>query len=166
MPNPYLSWRAIQLIINGVRISEFSSDARPVEFPSIPLYEIEFGKDGGTYGMHTARRGGPVMIRLSPTSPNTADFMRWAAEIANGNHIDFEGSFIDQEHNFSTLMIGGVLEECPASVEPGQTFEVKMNFAALERQYDAARMNEQGVDTSFIGESTFAEDDADGSGII
>ena len=127
------------LILNGTRVSGLADASPPIDFPTIELLEDTWGKDGTLYTVATERLGGEVTIKLLPTSPDVKRFLRWFAQIQNGQRIRFEGSYGDPELNFSTLMQGGEMKSCPPTIIPGVDFEVMFVFEKLTPQYDSAR---------------------------
>ena len=129
------------LILNGKRVSGLADEDPPIEFPQIQLLEDTWGKDGTLYTVATEILGGEVTIKLLPTSPDVKRFLRWFAQIQNRRRIRFEGSYGDSELNYSTLMQGGEMKECPPTIVPGQSFEAMFVFEKLIPQYDSARFD-------------------------
>ena len=131
-----LGWRHIQMVINGIRVTGYSDDSPPVEFPDIELLQETWGPDGTLHLLSTGRKGGEVMVKLLPTSAFVEHLLRWHADIQGDENLEFEGTYADARLNFSCLMRGGKLKICPPAVVPGETFEATFVFEELIPQAD------------------------------
>ena len=131
MPPTETSHRRTILIINGNRVTALADDDPPVMFEKIPLTEVKWGPDGTMYVHGTARKGGPVTIKVFPTSKFAQDCLRYHARIQADEVLDFEGSYGDPTLGFSCLLRGGKMTECPPAIVPNQTFEVDFVFEEI-----------------------------------
>ena len=132
------SHRHVILSINGERVTGLAAGDAPVTFESIPLNEITWGADGTMYVHGTARKGGPVMVKLLPTSKFAATLLRWRGRITNDERLEFAGSYADPQLGFACTMRGGVLTECPPMLVPNTDFEATFTFEELVSEADAA----------------------------
>ena len=146
MPPTQLSNRHAILTLNGRRITAFSDDEPPVELPEIELAKTTRGQDGSMYATGTAAKGGEVMVKLLPTSPDTKWLMRKHAQIQNGARITFKGSYGDSEIGYKVLLRGGVLVKAPAGISPGKNVEFTFDFEEVIPQFDAMRTSRAPVD--------------------
>ena len=134
-----LSHRHQTLIMNGERVTGLASDDPPVDLPQIALIEEDFGNDGTMYGMGTAMRGGDVVVKLQPSSPQVKSWMRKFAEIQAGARILWNGVYGDSSLGYSTLLRGGFLKQARPGITPGQTAEFTFVFEECIPQFDNAR---------------------------
>lgn len=137
----HLSWRHIELILNGHRFQGWSDDDPPVEFPDIDLVNVVTGKDGAAYYSDTGMLGGEVTIKLLPTSESAKRCLRWLEERDSGARLEFEGTYGDSEIGFSAALRGGALRTCRPATVPDQNFEVVFHFEEIIPDYDAAQFS-------------------------
>ena len=134
-----LSHRHIVLIINGHRYEGYASDDSPVEFGDNELVNTERGKDGTLYGTDTSEIGTVLTVKLLPVSRSAIRVLQWYTDIQRGQRLEFEGSYGDNELNYSCQMRGGFLTQCPSMIVPGKTFEHMFEFEEVIPDVDGAR---------------------------
>ena len=140
MPNQ-LSHLHSRLTINGNRIEGLSDNDVPVELPDIELFTVKRGKDGTMYSMGTGAKGGPVIIRLLPTSRSAVLFLKWHSQIQTGMALEFDGSWQDTENGYSSQLRGGVMTEAPSGLHPGKDAEFKFEFEEIIPEMDGANFD-------------------------
>ena len=135
------------LTLNGFEFSKFAQEERPVEFPNgEDLYDIFYGADGGMYLRAKPMLGGPLIVRLDPTSP-AAQWCIEREEERKMGIIDrtalpiFEGTWANQEMGVSAQLQGGAMTTCPPMIEAGITFVVAFTFERIISQVSGARFN-------------------------
>ena len=136
-----ISNRSARLIINGETVSGLSKDDPPVELPLINLVDEDYGNDGTLLAYGTAMRGGPVKVKLQPTSPQVKSWMRLHAQIQAGAIVNFNGVYGDPRLGFDTLLRGGFLKEARPGVSPKQDAEFTFIFEETVPQFDNAKFS-------------------------
>ena len=145
MPN-VLSHQHSRLTLNSHRVEGLALEDVPVEMPSIVLYDIVRGKDGTMYANGTGAKGGPVMVRLLPSSRSALQFLKWHSQIQDGAVIEFNGSWEDSENGYSTTLRGGYMTEAPSGLHPGQNAEFTFEFEEVIPDVDGARFDPAPID--------------------
>ena len=136
-----------ELIINGHRHTNFAEEDRPIEWGTgEDLVEIKVGQDGTMYGQSIPMLGNSLMIRLSPTSPSCQWWIREneyrkQALINKQPHRVYSGTDADPVQGRTMRGEGGVLLQCPDFLEPGQTFEVQLQFERTIPNVDGAKFD-------------------------
>ena len=137
-----LSNAHINLIINGHRFSGFADEDRPVEFPGgEDFFTLSTGPDGALYGMAIPMFGGPITVRLEPSSPS----VQWAVQqnnmrknaLKSGDPFTiYDGSYSDPAQGRSARVAGGVFMQCPEMPEANVTFEIQFHFEEIFSNVD------------------------------
>ena len=140
----FLSHAHVELQIGGHDFEGWADEDRPVEFDAGgDRITISRGKDGGMYGVDEAILGGPLTVRLAPTSPSAQwciqqNQMRKDAIVDGGEIPIYDGSYSDAVQGRAATLEGGVLPTCPDMVEPGVTFEAMFEFQKIISDVDGA----------------------------
>ena len=154
-----ISNRHQRLIINGETVTGLSKDKPPVELPLINLIEEDFASDGTLLAYGTSMRGGPVKVKLQPTSPQVKSWMRYHAQIQNGAIINFSGVYGDPRLGYDTLLRGGFMKEARPGVSPEQDAEFTFIFEETVPQFENAKFTPSFAEVQAVGTeaSTFPE---------
>ena len=143
----------IQYTVNGHFHTGFAKEDRPVEFPSDDdLVEIELGADGTPYGTSVPMFGGPVVVRLHPSSPSTTFWMKekqtWKYDQLQGRRLTiYNSSYQDASTGVKATLRGGTIMKVPDIREPGITYEAVIYYAFI-----AVEVNGEFVQPSAIPE--------------
>jgi len=133
-----LSYRHLELIINGHRFESWSDDDTPVEFPEITFADTVIGRDGTMSVTDTGNLGGELVVNLLPTSKSAQRIIQWIQERNRGERQFFDGTFSDTETGFSVQLKGGILKMAKPTVTPGETYTATFEFEQLVPDYDGA----------------------------
>lgn len=126
-PTAQMSWVTYGLTLNAHRFSGLADDDQPIELPDIETMITYRGRDGGAYFMDTMMRGGPLMLRLLPTSPSTMFLLECVNRLQLGALIAWNGEVHDRR--FGRLeLTNGVLTRYRPFITPGQNYEVTFEF--------------------------------------
>lgn len=140
-----LSHAHVEVIINGHRFTGWADEDRPVEFPNgDDMVDVKMGRDGGLYGSNIPMFGGTMKFKLAPSSP-TAQWgilqkEMWKQAQINGTPTKvYEGSYSDPSQGRAASFQGGFLQAAPDMSEPGQTYEIAIQFERITSSVESAR---------------------------
>jgi len=133
-----LSYKHVELIINGHRFESWSDDDTPVEFPEITFVETTIGRDGTMSVVDTGALGGELVVNLLSTSRSAQRIIQWIQERNRGARSFFEGTFSDTELGYSVQLKGGVLKMAKPTVTPGETYTATFEFEEMVPDFDGA----------------------------
>lgn len=137
MPNELSQTHQI-LLISGHRFEGFADEEPAVDFDPVELFRERRSKDGGLHGTATNLKGGPMTIKLEPSSASVKWCLARHAEIQRGERLEFEGSYGDPGLDYNTTLRGGKMVSCPYGITPDKTFEVMFTWERATPEFDAA----------------------------
>ena len=80
-----ISLQGTTVLLNGHQVSGWSEDTDALTMPdAVELATVRRGATGDMAAFSTGNRGGPVSVKLLPTSPSVAFFMQQAEVMRRG----------------------------------------------------------------------------------
>ena len=130
--------------LNGHQVEGWSQDEDALTMPDeVELATVTRGGDGQMFGASTAEIGGPITIKLLPTSPSTKFFLRQVERIrTNSAPNDWSGTVENVVLGYSVSLDGGILVRAPYGHTVGKgaaaTRMFTIEFETVSPNYDAA----------------------------
>ena len=129
------------LVMNNARVVGLADEDPPVDIPRFNLGEMMRGPDGSSYFMSRRTIGGPVTVKLLPSSATAIQWMTMFTSIIRENaKLNFEGAYGDTQLGISTKFVGGKLVDAPVAIVPGVTLEFMFEFSEIIPDMSGAQL--------------------------
>lgn len=116
------------LNLNNHTFSGWSDDGDALSVPSITGVNVRRGGDGKTTFFGTGERGGPVVVKLLPTSDSTRFLMNIVSAQVLGGSFTFNGVIQNNTTGSQTLLSNGKLTVYPLGQTVGKGDAANMEF--------------------------------------
>lgn len=142
---PALSVETTTVTIGGHQFVGLSEDADAIMVPAdFEFFTIRRGALGDMVALRNGAKGGPLELKLLPSSPSVKYWMRQQAAILEGSFALYQGTIYDRAMNASVRLRNGVLQKGPLGHTYGQGDVANRIFVfEFERfvlEYDNARV--------------------------
>ena len=116
------------LILNGHTFTGWSEDADALSMPTVDLAVITRGGDGRLTASDTGNRGGPVIVKLQPTSESAKFLMNSISTARTGGRIKWNGYARYNDTNVTVALTTGVLVNGPLGPTVGKGASAPLVF--------------------------------------
>ena len=131
-------------VVEGLVIQGYSSDADAL-MPEIEGITVDRGAQGSMVAYTTADYGGPVTIKLQPTSPSLKQLFAWSNQYQPPTGMavlprHFEAYMLNIPLGFKFTFHGGLMTRWPGGLTMGKgstgTFNFMWEFEDIKRDMD------------------------------
>ena len=138
----YISIETSTLTLNNTVITGFSDDTDALAIPDVDIAVVKRGADGRMTATSTGNKGGPVTIKLLPTSKSVPFLSSLSEQQKNGSRVVISGSVVDHQNGSSVSLSNGSIATYTPFSPRGKGEVGNMNyiieFERVDGNYESA----------------------------